>query len=339
MEHAQRKLGVSERRACRALSQPRSTQRYHGSPRADEARLVDRMTALALQYGRYGYRKIARLLRQEGFAASPKRIERQWRREGLKVPKRQPRRRRLWLHDGSCIRRRAEGPNHVWSYDFVQDRTTDGRVYRMLVVVDEFTRECLTIRVARNLSSWEVIEALADLFLSRGLPTYIRSACYVQVCQGSRPVRSSNRGEDAGKDSWSRPSCFIRTCTRGAEGARRKYVELSSSRRARDNGGHLLLSGKSRSLGCLGCDLLLLLPNVVDVKGFSVLDDSESVVQEFRHTGTESVHLAQRSHRSLLESFVVGLDARIVLNRRQSRHVDDRSQLRPSTLGDGRSSG
>ena len=102
-----------------------------------------------------------------------------WRREGLKVPKRQPKRRRLWLNDGSCIRRRAEVPNHVWSYDFVQDRTTDGLVYRMLVVVDEFTRECLTIRVARELSSWEVIEVLADLFLSRGLPTYIRSACYV----------------------------------------------------------------------------------------------------------------------------------------------------------------
>ena len=175
VEDAQRKLGVSERRACRALGQPRSTQRYRGSPRADEAELVDRMTELALQYGRYGYRKIARFLQQEGFAASPKRIERLWRREGLKVPKRQPKRRRLWLNDGSCIRQRAEGPNHVWSYDFVQDRTTDGRVYRMLVVVDEFTRECLTIRVARKLSSWEVIESLADLFLSRGLPTYIRS--------------------------------------------------------------------------------------------------------------------------------------------------------------------
>ena len=175
MEHAQRKLGVSERQACRALGQPRSTQRYRGSPRTDEGELVDRMTELALQYGRYGYRKIARFLRDEGFAASPKRVERLWRREGLKVPKRQPKHRRLWLNDGSCFRRRAEGPNHVWSYDFVQDRTTDGRVYRMLVVVDEFTRECLTIRVARKLSSWEVIEALADLFLSRGLPTYVRS--------------------------------------------------------------------------------------------------------------------------------------------------------------------
>mgnify|MGYP001818820665 FL=1 len=175
VEDAQRKLGVSERRACRALGQLRSTQRYRGSPRADEAELVDRMTELALEYGRYGYRKIARFLRQEGFAASPKRIERLWRREGLKVPKRQPKRRRLWLNDGSCIRRRADRPNHVCSYDFAQDRTTDGRVYRMLVVVDEFTRECLTIRVARKLSSWEVIESLADLFLSRGLPTYIRS--------------------------------------------------------------------------------------------------------------------------------------------------------------------
>ena len=105
MEHAQRKLGVSERQACRALGQPRSTQRYRGSPRTDERKLVDRMTELALQYGRYGYRKIARFLRDEGFAASPKRVERLWRREGLKVPKRQPKRRRLWLNDGSCIRR------------------------------------------------------------------------------------------------------------------------------------------------------------------------------------------------------------------------------------------
>jgi putative transposase len=90
------------------------------------------MTELALQYGRYGSRKIARFLRNEGFAASPKRVERLWRREGLKVPKRQPKRRRLRVSDGSCIRRRAEGPNHVWSYDFVQDRTTDGRVYRIV---------------------------------------------------------------------------------------------------------------------------------------------------------------------------------------------------------------
>lgn len=136
---------------------------------------MDRMTALATQYGRYGYRKITSMLRGEGFVVNAKRIERLWRQEGLKVPKRQPKRRRLWLGDGSCIRLRAERPNHVWSYDFVQDRTIDGRAYRMLVVVDEFTRESLALRVARKLSSWDVIEALAELFLMQGLPTYIRS--------------------------------------------------------------------------------------------------------------------------------------------------------------------
>ena len=141
----------------------------------DEAKLIERMTDLALQYGRYGYRKITWFLQQEGFAANPKRVERLWRREGLRVPKRQPKRRRLWLNDGSCIRRRAERQNDVWSYDFVQDRTLDGRAFRMLVIVDEFTRECLTIRVARKLSSWDVIECLAELFVSRGLPSHLRS--------------------------------------------------------------------------------------------------------------------------------------------------------------------
>jgi transposase InsO family protein len=175
VEHAQRKLGVSERQACRALGQPRSTQRYRGSPRSDETVLVERMTDLALQYGRYGYRKITWFLQQEGFTVNPKRVERLWRREGLKVPKRQPKRHRLWLNDGSCIRRRAEGPNDVWSYDFVQDRTIDGRAFRILVIVDEFTRECLTLRVARKLSSWDVIECLAELFVSRGLPNHLRS--------------------------------------------------------------------------------------------------------------------------------------------------------------------
>jgi transposase InsO family protein len=104
-----------------------------------------------------------------------KRVERIWRREGLKVPARQPKRGRLWLTDGSCIRLRAEHPNHVWSYDFVEDRTHDGRKFRMLNVVDEFTHECLAIRVARQLKAVEVIDVLSDLFILRGIPGHIRS--------------------------------------------------------------------------------------------------------------------------------------------------------------------
>ena len=133
------------------------------------------MTELATQYGRYGYRRITALLQREGFRANHKRVERLWRREGLKVPQRQPKRGRLWLSDGSCIRRRAEHRDHVWSYDFVFDRTHDGGPIRTLVVVDEFSRECLATRVARGQSSEYVIDCLADLFIHRGMPEYLRS--------------------------------------------------------------------------------------------------------------------------------------------------------------------
>jgi putative transposase len=104
-----------------------------------------------------------------------KRVERIWRREGLKVPAKQPKRGRLWLADGSCVRLRAERPNHVWSYDFVEDRTHDGRKYRMLNVIDEFTHECLAIRVARKLKATDVIDVLSDLFILRGVPGHVRS--------------------------------------------------------------------------------------------------------------------------------------------------------------------
>lgn len=122
------------------------------------------------------YRKIAELLRsQAGWVVNDKRVERIWRREGLKVPTRQPKKGRLWLGDGSCIRLRAERPNHVWSYDFVEDRTHDGRKYRMLTVIDEFTHESLAIRVARKLKSTDVLDVLSDLFILRGVPEHIRS--------------------------------------------------------------------------------------------------------------------------------------------------------------------
>ena len=167
---------MSERRVCRVLGQHRSTQRRIPTGRDDEERLTADIVELARQYGRYGYRKIAELLRTTaGWIVNDKRVERIWRREGLKVPAKQPKRGRLWLNDGSCVRLRAERRNHVWSYDFVEDRTHDGRKYRMLNIVDEFTHECLAIRINRKLNSVDVIDTLSDLFILRGVPEHIRS--------------------------------------------------------------------------------------------------------------------------------------------------------------------
>jgi len=133
------------------------------------------MIELAHLYGRYGYRRIAALLRDVGWQVNDKRVERLWWLEGLKVPARQPRRGRLWLNGGSCVRLRAERPNHVWSYDFVHHRTHDGRAFRTLNILDEYTRESLAIRVRRKLSWVDVIDVLTDLFIMRGPPTYVRS--------------------------------------------------------------------------------------------------------------------------------------------------------------------
>ena len=169
------RLGVSERRACRVLGQHRSTQRHVPRGREDEERLVADMIELARQYGRYGYRRVAALLREAGWSVSDGRVERLWQREGLKVPTRQPKRGRLWFNDGSCIRLRAQHVNHVWSYDFVHHRTDDGRPFRTLNILDEFSRECLAIRVKRKLNSTDVIDVLTDLFILRGVPAYIRS--------------------------------------------------------------------------------------------------------------------------------------------------------------------
>jgi putative transposase len=168
-------MSVSERRVCRVLGQHRSTQRRIPTGREDEERLTADIIELARQYGRYGYRKIAELLRNAGWVVNDKRVERIWRREGLKVPSKQPKRGRLWLADGSCVRLRAERPNHVWSYDFVEDRTHEGRKYRMLNIVDEFSHECLAIRIDRKLNSTAVIDVLSDLFILRGVPAYVRS--------------------------------------------------------------------------------------------------------------------------------------------------------------------
>jgi putative transposase len=157
------------------VNQPRATQRYSPEVLGEEERLILRIVELAAEYGRYGYRRITALLRGEGWKVNHKRVERIWRSEGLKVPQKQPKRRRLWLNDGSCIRLRPEFKDHVWSYDFMMDRTSDGRPLRLLTILDEYTRECLSIVVGRSLTAQNVLDELYRLFLTRGIPKYIRS--------------------------------------------------------------------------------------------------------------------------------------------------------------------
>jgi transposase InsO family protein len=143
--------------------------------RADEDALTQAIMALAAQYGRYGYRRVTEMLQRAGWSVGVDRVLRIWRREGLKVPSKQRPRRRLWLNDGSCIRLRLERRNHVWSYDFVEAQTQDGRKVRLMTLIDEFTRECLAIRVARRINSLGVLETMADAILVRGIPEHIRS--------------------------------------------------------------------------------------------------------------------------------------------------------------------
>jgi transposase InsO family protein len=157
------------------LGQARSTQRRVHEISGEEARLVTDITALATRYGRYGYRRITALLNEKGWRVNHKRVERIWRREGLKVPKKQPKRGRLWLNDGSCIRLRPEHKDHVWSYDFVASRTADGRALKILTILDEYTRECLAILVDRRITSQDVIDQLFNLIVFRGIPEHIRS--------------------------------------------------------------------------------------------------------------------------------------------------------------------
>jgi putative transposase len=157
------------------LGQPLSTQRHIRKVPEDEERLVERIIELACQYGRYGYRRVTALLRNEGWRVNHKRVERIWRQEGLKVPKKQPKKGRLWLTDGSCIRLRPEKKDHVWSYDFAMIRTTDGRPVRILAIIDEYTRECMSLLVKRRLRSQDVLDQLYNLFIKRGIPEYIRS--------------------------------------------------------------------------------------------------------------------------------------------------------------------
>lgn len=175
MAHVQQGMEVSQRRACRSLSQSRATQRYRPRLPDKDRPLVKQIRQLAHKYRRYGYRRITALLRADGWPVNRKRVYRIWRAEGLKVPKKQRKKRRLGCSDNSCVRKRAEYINHVWSYDFVKDQTEDGRPLKMLPVLDEYTRESLTIDVERSIRANDVIAILEYLFAIRGAPAYIRS--------------------------------------------------------------------------------------------------------------------------------------------------------------------
>jgi transposase InsO family protein len=166
---------MSERHACQLVNQARGTQRYQPTQREDEEALTRAIVKFASQYGRYGYRRITALLKRDGWQVGKDRVERIWRREGLKVPQKQKPRGRLWFNDGSCVRLRPERNNHVWSYDFVSAKTHDGRTVRMLNLIDEHSRECLLIRAERRWSSAKVIEALADVMVMKGVPEHLRS--------------------------------------------------------------------------------------------------------------------------------------------------------------------
>jgi putative transposase len=171
----QAQFTVSERRACRVTGQPRTSQRYQAKHRDDERALVRRMLELVRERPRFGYRRIASLLRKEFWRASATRIYRLWRREGLKVPQKKRKRRRLGKSENGCHRRRAEHKDHVWCWDFVFDHTTSGSTLKWLSIVDEYTRECLALKVDRSITSEDVIDTLAELFAMRGVPRHIRS--------------------------------------------------------------------------------------------------------------------------------------------------------------------
>ena len=170
------KLSVSERRACKVLEQARNTQRQKVTAPSDEQALSQDVITLAARYGRYGYRRIKALLENEyGWRVNHKRVERIWRREGLKVPQKQPKRGRLWLNDGSCIRLRPEHKDHVWSYDFMIEHTANGRAFKILNIIDEYTRESVGVKVERKIKAQDVIDKLFNLFIFRGIPEHIRS--------------------------------------------------------------------------------------------------------------------------------------------------------------------
>jgi putative transposase len=166
---------VSQRRACRLRGQSRSSQRQQPKPHQEEEALLRRMLALVGQHPRYGYRRIWALLRREGWRVNRKRVYRLWRRQGLKVPRKQRKKRRLGCSASSCVRRRAESRNHVWAWDFLHDRTSDGRALKWFTLVDEYTRECLALEVGRGMTARGVSAVLARVIAERGVPRHIRS--------------------------------------------------------------------------------------------------------------------------------------------------------------------
>jgi putative transposase len=175
VKHVQECEEVSERRACQVLGQPRSSQRYQATEDQEEKKLVERLHELVSQHPRYGYRRMTALLRQEGWQVNRKRVYRLWREEGFKVPQKQRKRRRLGTSAQSCVRHRAEHKNHVWTWDFIFDRTANGRALKWLSIVDEYTRECLALEVERGITAEQVVDVLKDLFVVRGVPAHIRS--------------------------------------------------------------------------------------------------------------------------------------------------------------------
>ena len=174
MIHVRQKLDTSERRTCKIIGLARSTLQYKVAPKDDDAlRLA--VIRLAKQYGCYGYRKVAKLLRIEGWNVNHKKVERLWQEEGLQLPHRHRKRKRLYHKDSSVIRLRPTHPNHIWSIDFVHDKLSNGRAYKMLTVLDEYTRQGLCVAAMFSMGSTQVLEVLYPLLLKHGTPEYIRS--------------------------------------------------------------------------------------------------------------------------------------------------------------------
>lgn len=176
MEHLQKSFCTSERRACRVVDQPRSSQRHVSTKASKDTDLCERMLSISRKNPRYGYRRVWALLRREGWKVNKKRVHRLWREAGLKVPQKQHKSRRLpGNSENGVSRRKAEYPGHVWSYDFAMDSTENGRRLKVMTVVDEYSRECLALEIERSITSEEVVDTLRRLFTERGAPDYIRS--------------------------------------------------------------------------------------------------------------------------------------------------------------------
>ena len=280
-------MNVSERRVCRVLGQHRSTQRRLPQGCADEECLLADMIELTRQYGRYGYRRVAALLREAGWQVNDKRVERLWRREGLKVPMKQAKKGRLWLNDGSCVRLRPERKDHVWSYDFVHCRTDDGKAFRTLNILDEHSRECLAIRVKRKLNSIEVIDALTDLFILRGVPAYIRSELPIKGAIGSSPMGDGPEFIAQAVRDWIK-----------AVGAKTAYIEPGSPW---ENGYCESFNGRMRD-------------ELLNGEIFYSLREAQIIIEEWRkHYNTNRPHSAL-GYRPPAPEAIVQMDQRPIMH-------------------------